>query len=312
MRSINIFLSLLVVSYCCLSQTNQSTQLPAPPHGVWLINNLFIDKTEITNIHWLEYLHYLRKDSSEHHYTQALPDTSVWLIFNDSAKYTHYLRYPGYRTYPVVGITHQQAKNYCAWRSSAVNILLMDPEQRRKLNIPEGYRFTFRLPSEMEWMLAASGNLGIEEFPYGFTDFHQKPTLKKDWKIYYQAIRDPKTVDADAFKRKFNEFRKNGSEPFFNCLKPFDLFLHYGTLTPLSTKTGKEDPKNGNPFSRPNALGLYDLIGNVAEMVLEPGIAKGGSWTHYFEESTINNSFTYTSPAAWLGFRCICEVIATD
>lgn len=28
-------------------------------------NNHFIDEAELTNLHWLEYLHFLRKDSTE-------------------------------------------------------------------------------------------------------------------------------------------------------------------------------------------------------------------------------------------------------
>jgi len=65
------------------------------------INSFFIDETEIANIHWLEYLFYLRQDSGHNPdlYQQALPDTNVWvkeLSFNDPYR-DHYLRYPGFR-----------------------------------------------------------------------------------------------------------------------------------------------------------------------------------------------------------------------
>lgn len=50
------------------------------------VASFFMDETEIANIHWLEYLHHLAKDSSQEVYAAARPDTTVWvgkLAFND-------------------------------------------------------------------------------------------------------------------------------------------------------------------------------------------------------------------------------------
>lgn len=57
----------------------------------------------------------------------------------------------------------------------------------------------------------------------------------------------------------------------------------------------------------PNELGIYNLIGNVAEMTNKKGLAKGGSWQHTESESTPKNDIKYTKPTSWLGFRCVCE-----
>ena len=59
----------------------------------------------------------------------------------------------------------------------------------------------------------------------------------------------------------------------------------------------------------PNDIGLYDVVGNVAEMTLEKGKACGGSWNHTPEESTIRSINTYTKPDAAIGFRIFMEVI---
>src|SRR5690606_11329750 len=75
------------------------------------------------NVNWLEYLHYLKKDSLPEIYQAALPDTSVWsreLSFNDPYE-LYYLRYPGFRFYPVVGVSWLQANNYALWRTAKVN-----------------------------------------------------------------------------------------------------------------------------------------------------------------------------------------------
>jgi formylglycine-generating enzyme required for sulfatase activity len=57
-----------------------------------------------------------------------------------------------------------------------------------------------------------------------------------------------------------------------------------------------------------NKMGLYNTIGNVAEMVSELGISKGGSWRHRIEDCRVGKKIPYTSPASWLGFRCVCIV----
>ncbi|HNP94407.1 MAG TPA: SUMF1/EgtB/PvdO family nonheme iron enzyme, partial [Cyclobacteriaceae bacterium] len=38
------------------------------------VASFYMDETEIANIHWLEYLHYLAKDSTQEVYSAALPD----------------------------------------------------------------------------------------------------------------------------------------------------------------------------------------------------------------------------------------------
>jgi len=58
---------------------------------------------------------------------------------------------------------------------------------------------------------------------------------------------------------------------------------------------------------RQSASGFFNLLGNVAEMVAEKGIAKGGSWQHRIDEIAIEKNFEYTKPTNWIGFRCVLE-----
>ncbi len=57
-----------------------------------------------------------------------------------------------------------------------------------------------------------------------------------------------------------------------------------------------------------NQYHLRNIIGNVAEMIHEEGIAKGGSWQHLLEEVGWEQDYPYSAPQCWLGFRCVCEV----
>ncbi len=61
-------------------------------------------------------------------------------------------------------------------------------------------------------------------------------------------------------------------------------------------------------YKKPNSFGLYNTIGNVAEMITDKGICKGGSWMNSITECNISDSLKYEKPASWLGFRCVCVV----
>ncbi len=50
---------------------------------------------------------------------------------------------------------------------------------------------------------------------------------------------------------------------------------------------------------------VFDMYGNVSEMVMEKGKAKGGNYTLYARQCNQDSVQFYTQPEKWLGFRCI-------
>lgn len=112
------------------------------------VSSFYMDQTEITNFHWLEYLYWISRAYNETYpmvYKNALPDTLVWrseLGFNE--KYVdYYLRHPAYRDYPVVGVSWLQANDYCKWRSDRVNEYILIREGVLAFNVDQRDENTF-------------------------------------------------------------------------------------------------------------------------------------------------------------------------
>ncbi|EMR01944.1 SUMF1/EgtB/PvdO family nonheme iron enzyme [Cesiribacter andamanensis] len=275
---------------------------PTPPNTVQVGTNLYVDKTEVANLHWLEFLYYIRRDSGEAYYRQMLPDTSVWVqrtLVNPQTPpaelIQNYLRAPQYRTHPVVGISYEQAQAYARWRSRAVNQAINQPRELAALGL-QGRRIVveYRLPTEEEWMQAAAGTRYIGRHPYGFREkeFLVRASKRIDPQQAWEGLADPRPS-----RKAFSRSLRKTYLPLFQVVASLPADLHMAPEFPLSTTEGLQ-----------NSLGLLHSIGNVAEMILGPGQAKGGSFMHPLEASKISDMQRYVGPAPWLGLRLVASV----
>ncbi len=92
--------------------------------------------------------------------------------------------------------------------------------------------------------------------------------------------------------------------------------LNMNATEPCKDCPGKSNGSNDGGFLSvkvgtyfPNDFGLYNMSGNVAEMVAEPGISKGGSWADATIELQIKSEKKYTQAEPWLGFRIVMDVL---
>lgn len=90
------------------------------------VNSFYMDKYEITNLNWNEYLHWLDLvfgSVAPELVERAKPDHTVWredLAYNDPYE-QNYFEHPAFSFYPIVGVTWEQAMEYCQWRTDRVN-----------------------------------------------------------------------------------------------------------------------------------------------------------------------------------------------
>ncbi|PKP11438.1 MAG: hypothetical protein CVU09_04000 [Bacteroidetes bacterium HGW-Bacteroidetes-4] len=76
----------------------------------------------------------------------------------------------------------------------------------------------------------------------------------------------------------------------------------------IPSKNGNDENQGnlkGVAMYSPKTNGAYDVFGNVSEMTSLKGVAKGGNFTLYANQSHVDSIQSYTKPEIYLGFRCI-------
>lgn len=273
------------------------------------VRSFFMDEAEVTNSEYFLYVQYMKdvfppsEDNYRNIYSSVLPDTLVWRksLGNTDILSENYFRHPAYADYPVVGVSWLQANEYCKWRTNVVNLKTLidkgyvknifeidsvsnffdtdvfladdsklfngdstvykrgiptrtvrkrgesrpsrDEFQGRKISQADGILTQrFRLPTEAEWEFAAKANVENREYN------NIRGRKKYAWDGKYTRAKDNR-YRGD----QLANFKQGNGE--------------YSGLSGWSSD-GSDIPNRIKSYP-PNAFGLYDMSGNVAEWVAD-------------------------------------------
>ncbi len=189
--------------------------------------SFFMYKTEVSNA---EYKQFQQSKKSGVYY----PDTAVWQDGEEEKDpfVLYYYQNKAYNSYPVVGITHWQAVQYCIWKTQELNALL------NKNGIAK-YSVEVRLPSDADYNAAykkhITGWLKSKENTCGFS-------MENDYLSY--------AFGCGKFRCNFHTITTTRGA----AIKP-TLDKNWQAYGFIVTPT----------LSYQNALGMYNLLGNVEE-----------------------------------------------
>jgi len=257
--------------------------------GYYKTKQFYLCDHEVSNGEYLIFLQeFFKADTNQ--YKKMLPDTLSWR--NKSIGYDpmtiYYLRHPIYNTYPVVGISYEQALEYCTWLTKKY---ITEGERKYKNVI-------FRLPERKEWVYAAKGGLSLYSFPWKGTSLKNQ---KGEWLANFRFFSQGNIYKIPGKKNDHSSNQEN-------------QYLILGKGEPTGHYlTGKNDDLTVPVMSyKPNGYGLHNMAGNVEEYVIEKGSTKGGSWDDpgFYLINTVHKIYTSQSSASCtIGFRVAMEII---
>ncbi len=140
-----------------------------------------------------------------------------------------------------------------------------------KYNRKAKQKIKFLLPTEKQWMLAARGGNGLSIYPWEGNSI----TYTKRGKYMGEKMCNYK-FDGNISQSSKGETRRNVAATVVSYM--------------------------------PNAFGIYNMSGNVSELIADKDFTKGGSWNSVADKVKITSSESYSEvqvPSPVVGFRPI-------
>jgi gliding motility-associated lipoprotein GldK len=228
-----------------------------------------------------------RKDFIKTEELEIYPDTTVWIrdfsySYNEPM-HNDYFWHDAYSEYPVVGISWQQAKAFCNWRTKFKN----DDQKSR------GRQFVnqFRLPTEAEWEYAARGGIEGGTYPWG------GPYVISDTGCFmanFKPQRGDYAADAALYTVEAKSYEPND----------FNLYNMAGNVSEWTSSS--YDPNAYEYVSTMNP--------NAGSGLNKRKVLRGGSWKDvaYFLQVSTRDYEYQDSARSYIGFRTVQDYMGEE
>lgn len=228
-----------------------------------------------------------RKDVIKKEEIEIYPDTTVWIrdfaySYNEPM-HNDYFWHDAYSDYPVVGVTWQQAKAFCEWRTINKNAYQKSKKGASMVN-------RFRLPSEAEWEYAARGGLQAATYPWG------GPYTKSDRGCFmanFKPVRGDYAADQALYTVEAKSYEPND----------YNLYNMAGNVS--EWVNASYDPASYAYTSTINP--------NVNDDDNTRKVIRGGSWKDvaYFLQVSSRDYEYADSARSYIGFRTVQDYMGT-
>lgn len=228
-----------------------------------------------------------RKDFIKQEELEIYPDTTVWIrdfeySYNEPM-HNDYFWHDAYSDYPVVGVSWQQAKAFCSWRTKFKN----DDQKSR------GRQFVnqFRLPTEAEWEYAARGGIEGGTYPWG------GPYVISDTGCFmanFKPQRGDYAADAALYTVEAKSYEPND----------YNLYNMAGNVSEWTSSSFDQ--------------GAYEYLStmnpNVGSGQNKRKVIRGGSWKDvaYFLQVSTRDYEYQDSARSYIGFRTVQDYMGEE
>ena len=229
---------------------------------------------------------YLKKES-----IAIYPDTTVWVkdfsyAYNEPL-FDQYFWHNAYKEYPVVGVTWDQARAFCDFRTK----LKTDFNSSLKKKKQKSMRF--RLPTEAEWEYAAKGGIQNATYPWG------GPYLQDDRGCYLAN-----------FKPKRGNYIEDEKKANYTYTAPVKKFAKNGYG--LYDMAGNVAEWTESPYNTSSSEFSSSLNPNLSNQAYKEDkkTVRGGSWKDagYLLMTGYRDWERKDSARSFIGFRTIQDI----
>jgi len=229
-----------------------------------------------------------RKDVIIKEEIEIYPDTTSWIrdfsySYNEPM-HNDYFWHEAYGDYPVVGVSWEQAKAFCQWRT-------LNKNSYQKSKKGAAFVNSFRLPSEAEWEYAARGGLQGATYPWGgYYAYNDRGCFLANFKPMrgdYAADQALYTVEAKSFEP--NDYN------LYNMAGNVSEWVH----------------SSYDPASYEYSSTINPTVNDASNM---RKVVRGGSWKDvaYFLQVSSRDYEYADSARSYIGFRTVQDYMGTE